>query len=71
VNRPALLGALLLLAACSSDPNDDVPPLPKPTDDTARALMQEAEGAAANAQRRAEQTDAPARSATQTNEETP
>jgi hypothetical protein len=65
---PLLL--LATLAGCSSDPADDVPPLPPQTGETARQLMNEAERAAGDAQGRMEQAAPPARSAAATNEVT-
>ncbi|GLR48452.1 hypothetical protein [Sphingomonas astaxanthinifaciens] len=68
---PAL--ALLLLAACSQEERNDVPPIPEPTAESANQLMAEAEKASANAAARAEPKAPPERSAADntTNEVTP
>lgn len=65
---PALL--LTLLAACSADQGADVPPLPKQNAETARRLMVDAEGAAAEAGKRMEQAAPATRSTATTNEVT-
>lgn len=49
--RAAALLAVLLLAACSAEPSEDVAPLPEPTEAGAQNLMAAAERAAADAAR--------------------
>lgn len=68
-----LAGLASLAGACSpGNSNDDVPPLPEQSAESANALMAEAERAASNAALRAETVGAPARSeATILNEVTP
>lgn len=68
--RALTLPLLVLLSACSADPGDDVPPLPKQTAETANQLMGEAERAAGNAQRRMEQAPPTTRSLPANNEVT-
>jgi uncharacterized lipoprotein YajG len=55
--------ALLVLAACSQEEQNDVAPLPEPTAESANRLMAEAEKASANAAARAEPKAGPERSA--------
>lgn len=69
--RVTALVPVLMLAACSSDPSADVPPLPKQNAETANQLMRAAEKAAGDAQGRMEQARPPVRSTNQTNEVTP
>jgi hypothetical protein len=69
VTRLALIAATLLLSACSQESGTDIPPLPEESADSANALMREAEGAAANAQGRAEPKAAPGGSAPATTNE--
>jgi len=50
--RSAVLAGALLLAACGSARDDTIEPVPQASPESARALMNEAEQAAGNAQGR-------------------
>jgi hypothetical protein len=71
VKRGALIGAALLLGACSEGPDADIPPLPPETAESAESLMTEAERAARSAENRSEPKGNAKGSSANSNEVTP
>lgn len=69
MKRLALL--VLLLSACSAEPDADIPPLPEQTADTAKQLMVAAEEASRDATARTEQAADAKPSPPTTNQVTP
>jgi hypothetical protein len=65
-----MIVAALLIGACSSEPDTEVPPLPKETAESANTLMAGAEEAARSAASRSEPKSSPTGSSNDSNEVT-